>query len=351
MKRILPILLVLVAIAAFSQASRAALPKNALGAIAVSPDGNTVLAAGDNRVLYVLDAKTLKVTNKVWTGVNPLAIHYSADGTTFVLHDSKEYLRFYDARNFALKSKVVGVYKIAVAEQADILIAAGRVKGRGAAATTPLRGYALATGKPVLDKLVNVAILTLGVDADAKRIFAITQSYKSDTEVKKRAPVGLRGLERGEFVQRNDGKASELVAFDVNGNELGRFKTWYSTTGTSALISLGGKLQVISFGNVHAEFTLGSMDVRMFETKNRINTGIGYSIVLNKLVTGGQHALTVVNLGDGQQKPYRINRLEGWPESFRSFAIASDGTVYGGTSAYRLVRVTPAGRVKSTPVY
>ncbi len=333
------------------QPVQAEVPKNALGAIAVSPDGKTVLAAGDNRVLYVLDAKPMTVRNKIWIGVNPLSIHYSADGSAFALHDTTGTLRFYDAATLKVNNEVTGVNALAVAEKADIIFTAGRPRGRGEEARTPLRGYDLATGKPVLDRTVNMAIQGLGADTDALRLFAISRPLKSDSEKKQNPPSDMRGLEREMFRQKNDGKVAHLVAFDINGKELGRHTSWFSTSRSVAVISAGELLRIVSFDKYAAVFTLGSMDTRLAESKNSYNYGIGYSVESNRLVTGGLAKGTIVLLDSGKARSFQVDRIGGWPEYIKGFAIAADGTIYGGTSAFRLVRVSPDGTTKTVPVF
>ena len=333
------------------QPVQAAVPKNALGAIAVSPDGKTVLAAGDNRVLYVLDAKPLTVRKRIWIGVNPLSIHYSADGSTFALHDTKGTLKFYDAATLRINNEITDVETLAVAEKADIIFTAGRPRGRGEEAKTPLRGYDLATGKPVLDRTVNMAVQGLGADSDARRLFAISRPIKSATEKKQNPPSGLRGLERELFRQKNDGKVAQLVAFDINGKELGRHTSWYSTARSAQVISAAGLLRIVTYDKYMAVFTLGNMATDFIESQNSYNYGIGYSVRNNTLVTGGLARGTIVLLDSGQTRSFQANRIGGWPEYFKGFAVAADGTVYGGTSAYRLVRVSPDGTTKAVPVY
>ncbi len=343
--------LLLAGLIASVQPAEAAIPKNALGAVAVSPDGRTVLAAGDNRVLYVLDAAGLTVQKRVWLGINPLEIHYSADGGTFVLHDSKGALRFYDSASLKLKTEVSGVEKVALAEQADVIFSIGRVRGRGEEARTPLRAYSMSTGRPVLDKTVNSALTGLGVDADARRIFAISKSIKSNEEMVQKPPSNLAGAARETFRMQNDGKVSQLLAFDVEGKELGRHTSWYSTTRQADLVPFGNILRVITFSSFNVQFTLGSMESKLYQDKNSFNYGIGYSIKNKLLVTGGLANGTVTQLDTGEQRGFRINRIGGWPEYFKGFAVAADGTIYGTTTAYRLVRISPDGAVKAVPVY
>lgn len=350
MKRLFAIFL-LVCFVGYSPASPAATPKNALGAIAVSPDGKTVFAAGDNRVLYVLDAEKMSVQKRVWIGINPLSITFSSDGSTFVLHDTKGSLRFYNASTYQMTSEVTGAMAMAVAEKADIIFAAGRPSGRGSEVKTSLRGYSLVTGKPILDKAVNAAILGIGVDTDARRIFAISKQVKNPSEPVQKTPSTLRSVERETFRQKNDGKTADFIAFDVNGNELGRHTSWFSSASPVTIVSAGNALRVMGFNNMNAHITLGSMETKIFRNKNNFNYGIGYSIENNRIVTGGLARGSITTVDNGQVSSFSISKIGGWPEYFRGFSIAKDGTIYGGTTAYRLVRIGADGAVKAVPVY
>ena len=82
-------------------------PKNALGAIAVSPDGATLVAAGDNRVLYVLDPASLEVKQRVAIGVNPYAAYFSADGKTLAIHDTDGAVTLFNAADWSVKTAIV----------------------------------------------------------------------------------------------------------------------------------------------------------------------------------------------------------------------------------------------------
>jgi hypothetical protein len=51
-------------------------------------------------------------------------------------------------------------------------------------------------------------------------------------------------------------------------------------------------------------------------------------------------------------KTFEIDRLPGWPEYYKGFGFGPDGTVYGVTTAYRLVRINKNGEAeKVVPVY
>ncbi len=324
----------------------AAVPKGALGAIAVSPDGKTVIAAGDNRVLYVLDAKDLKVKNSLWIGINPLEIHYSNNGRTIVIHDTKNNLVFYDTKSWKPIGEVGDANSIAVAEKADIIVAAGRAKGRDEKAETAVYGYSLATGKQVVSAKVASAVHAIGVLADASRIFALSKPIKTDKEKKEKPPANLKGIDKETFKQMHDGKVAQFVTLDKTGKELGRYTTWYSSSSAVMLAAEGKSIFSINYSNINAELDRTGKKTKLYKSVNGYNYGMGYSATSHMVASGGLAVGSVMNLKDGSATKFKIDRIGGWPEYFKGFSIAKDGTAYGGTTAYRLVKIAPDGTVK-----
>ena len=197
----------------------AASPKHALGAIAVSPDGSQILASGDNRVLYHVNADTLNVENRTWIGINPLSIHFNAEGSNFFVYDTADVVTFYDAKTFAPTLQIANVKSYAVAKDANLLMVSGKPKGRGKDATTPLIVYSLSDGKKTLETTINAPVQSLGTSADGSKIYALSRPFKTDNETKKKPDQKAKGLERHNFIQRNDGKTSYILALDEEGKE------------------------------------------------------------------------------------------------------------------------------------
>ena len=70
------------------------------------------------------------------------------------------------------------------------------------------------------------------------------------------------------------------------------------------------------------------------------------------LLTGGLRDGTLTNLENMNMVEFQISRLPGWPEYFAGFAVHKDGTVYGVTSSFRLIKISKEGKVeKEVPVY
>ncbi len=108
-------LLPLVAATLFATSSLAKDPDwSGLGAVAVSPDGKTVVVGGQNRVLYVVDAETFEVKKRIWTRARVGALEFSKDGSTLVLEDDAEETHLFDGKTFEHRKRLPCLQSIVV---------------------------------------------------------------------------------------------------------------------------------------------------------------------------------------------------------------------------------------------
>ena len=90
----------------------------------------------------------------------------------------------------------------------------------------------------------------------------------------------------------------------------------------------------------------------MFKLDNSYNYGIGVSVDQKVIMSGGLSDGTYTKVDGLNKVKFQPDRLSGWPEYFKGFAVAGDGTAYGSTSAYRVIKIKPGGQFeKSVPVY
>ncbi|MGE0087200.1 MAG: hypothetical protein AB7S75_22575 [Desulfococcaceae bacterium] len=69
-------------------------------------------------------------------------------------------------------------------------------------------------------------------------------------------------------------------------------------------------------------------------------------------MSGGLAHGTYTKIDGMNKSEFKPDRLPGCPEYFKGFAVAADGTAYGSTSGYRIIRIKPGGTVdKSFPVF
>ena len=339
-------------LALLPQATQAGIPKGGLGAITVSHDGNTVYAAGDNRVLYVLDAKDLSIKKRVWIELNPYELILSKDGKTLVLHDSSGQLTFMDAETMKPTKTVSKAEIIAIAHDAETIVAADRGRGKGEKASTTYATYDIASGKQIMKGTIKANVGTIGITPDASKVFAMSNYIKTDKEPKEKAPKEMKGLEKDTFRQQHDQRESQVITLDAEGKETGRFTTWAVAGSYSAMKPTADGLMVVNSSNRNLKMSFDGSDVSLFKTEAFGHYGYTYSKDGGMLISGGLRKGAITNFTNGESLPFEVKRIGGWPEYFEGFAIGPKGFIYGGTSAYRLMKLSPQGQVEAeVPVF
>ena len=345
-------LLVAACTSTLTAVAQAGIPKGGLAAITVSPDGKTIYAAGDNRVLYVIDAEDLSVKKRIWIKLNPYELILSKSGKTLVLHDSSGMLSFFDSKTFKRKKLVKDAETIAVARDSGSIVAAARSSGRGDKATTAFAVYKIGTAKRTLKGKIKGKIGSIGVLSDGSKIFAITDAEKTDTEKKEKAPKDLRGIERDTFVQKHDEKSSQVITMNGKGEETARAATW-ATPGSSAVISATKSgLRIANSSNKNLAMDFKAEQVSLFKTESFGHYGYVFSADGSKLISGGLRKGAITDFKNDESITFELKKIGGWPEYFEGFAIGPKGNIYGGTSAYRLMKLSPDGEVlKEVPIF
>jgi len=340
------LLAVLFALCALSAAGFAATPKNALGALAVSPDGSTLAAAGDNQVLYLVDPATLEVRERIHLGTSPLEIWYSADGSTLALLTTDDELLFLDTAGWAIKGEAQDVFAVAHAAAADVLVALGRPKrAQDGSFTTPLRVLPLSGAAPILEVAVAGEIASIASKPDASAFVALTKQIKDESEVKQDPPSDLKGFDKEVFKLQHDQQASEVILLDAAGVETGRQATWFSQG--SGLFGIYGPSGVhfLGYSNRNATFAPDGTLVTVFAGPSSFNYALGTDAGQGQVAVGSLRDGAIVALADGAALEFAIDQGRGWPEYFKGYAFAPDGSLWGGTTAYRLVHIGADGAV------
>ncbi len=331
----------------------AALASNPLGglAVALSPDGKVMAAAGDNRVLYVIDPAKMEVAQRNWLGTCIVDLEFNKDGSKLVAEDSDGTLHLIDAKTWNPVKKEAKAGKMSAARKADL----------GAGLNPDYNGQIIrflslndlgAKGKVTLAKGEKVA--ALGLDPEGARLAVWLEPVTDDSEPKGgNPPADLKGLAADEFRLKNDGKTSRLLVFKVPGGEKqSEHKLYYSpSTSGAKILFKGDDVLVVNYTNLNAQINPKG-EVTLFKLDNSFNYGIGISPDQQVLMTGGLADGTYTKVADMVKTSFRPDRLPGWPEYFKSFAVGADGAAYGATSGYRVIKIKPGGGFdKSYPVY
>jgi hypothetical protein len=144
-----------------------------------------------------------------------------------------------------------------------------------------------------------------------------------------------------------------LKIFEAPGGAMLReHKLYYTASGGGCrLLVHGDKVLVVNYTNINAEIGANG-EVALFRLENGHNYGIGFSSDHTILMAGGLADGTYTKVDGLMQTRFQADRLAGWPEYFKSFAVAADGTAYGSTSGYRIIRITAGGSYdKSAPIF
>ncbi len=318
-------------------------------AVAVTADGTRLVAGGDSRAIYELDPQTLAVKQRVHIGHGIVALGFSADGKRLWAESTKA-VHILDGVSFKMLKTIEKVERMNVVPAAGIVAVRAQ---RGGEIQLLSIDDGSAQGSVPYDRMKSVA--AFGLRPDGKRL-ALLYSRKSTKDEKKvpykELPKDLKGAALSEFKQRNDGYGAQFVLFEVpSGKVLLDKQLWYSAGGGSRIAWHAGLPHVVGYDNQNAQISTEGK-VTYFELGNSYNYGIGISTDGATVLSGGLRDGSRTTLADRKSTKFRIDKLPGFPEYFKSFTVAADGTGFGGTSCWRVVRLDPAGKIeKVAPIY
>jgi WD40 repeat protein len=313
-----------------------------LEAVALSPDGKLVAVAGQNRVLYLLDAATLSVQRRVWLGARVGGLAFSADGKRLAIEDDADVIRLLDLEKGKEVARTLWV--------AGMVAGPGRVlvQDTGLVSKGVLRIYSLADLKELarLELPYRPAAYTF---ADSGKKLVIL-SYSEEGEEKKvpptEVPTELTGLARLTFRQKYDGLESMLEVRELaTGDTVKKQRLWYTSDSDSTVLSRVGEVTfALNRANVCAR--IAADGTKLFQTGLFVNHGLGISPDGKRLVAGGSGEGFWGQIDGGRPVKFTVDALPGQAEYFSRFAVRDDGTAYGVTSAFRVVKISTEGKVE-----
>lgn len=331
-----------IALATAPRISKAASPLGGL-TVAVSPDGSRLVVAGDSRTLYSLDPDSLEITERTWIGTTVVDLAFSSDGTILAVADTSDEVRFYDTTDFSLKSTTDKLEKPSLSTPADLV--AGWSRRADAVLLHAMADGAQKLSIPIAEK---VGVDAIGISVDGSRVAILESSVDTDKEEKvgySDIPKDLQGLDRAKFELENDGKSRRLAVYDGASGELVReHELWYSPNGSLTLAMKGEEVVVMNYSNDNAVIAEDG-SVELFAMPNSFNYGAGFSNDRSKVFGGSLADGSIRNLEDGQSLLFKIDKLPGWPEYFKGFSAADDGTLFGATTGFRVIKISPDGTI------
>lgn len=325
-------------------------PLGGLG-VAISPNGQTIAVAGDNRVLYVIDAASLEVKQRVWLKTTVYSLHFNKNGSKLLVEDTDDTVQLIDTQTWKVEKDVKKAYFGSPSAAADLFPAFDDNYNGHNIRFLSMTDLA-EKGKVTFEK--GQKVQACGLSADGTRLAVLMESVKDESEpTAKETPKDLKGLAAEEFKLKNDGKIATLLIFQVpSGQKLSENKLFYSPSSSGWKVFFSGEdVFLVNYSNLNAKVAKDGQ-VTMFQLGNSYNYGIGISGFQKVLMSGGLADGTYTQVDGLKMSTFKLERIPGWPEYFKDFAVGLDGSAYGTTSGFRLAKILATGQVeKVVPIF
>lgn len=311
--------------------------------LALHPNGETIMAGGENRTLYTVDAATLEVTNRVYFGSTINKMMYSPDGSLLFVQDSEPDIYVLDAATLEVQSTLGGYGTMSMAPAANMMVALNRDYDGDTLTlfnTSGMEQKSITFGE-------DDDIASIGISPDGTKVAVLFDEIDSENEEDVSwgdIPEEYEGFAKDVYAEQHDGEEARYILYSLPEFEvLADYVGFYGPNDDDLVLFQGDDALIINFSNENARYSPDGT-VEMWEWAGGSNAyGAGLSNDHTILATGSLADGTIVDLANNSDVSFDIDDLPGWPEYFSSFAIADDGTVYGATDAFRLVKITQAG--------
>lgn len=322
-----------------------------INAVAVSPDGTGLLVAGDNRVLYTLDPSDLSVTDRAYVPGEIEWMEFSADGrTVYFRHDDETFVARAAGSN-KQRFTMEGIDEVSYAPDANrILLMEDNYKEAVLHLLQAANGKVL---KTITIKDIDAEQVSLS--ADGSYALVLTDSDKSETEEKKDVPSDLKNHDKYLFRQQNDGYVSNVLKVDMRTGEFTTVETFYKVSypkqirstengmvivkdrGDSAFVTADGVATMIDMGEDYISYA------RLSDDGTTMMLASGTEVAFSPMQDGGVSST---------KRELDAGRMPGPSERVTAVDEAGDGTLYFGTSAYRIWKIAPGSdKIEAAPVF
>jgi hypothetical protein len=323
-------------------------------AVAVTADGTRLIAGGKNRVLYDLDPATFEVKRRVHLGRQIMKMVFSPDGSVLVVESTKvvQFLKADTLEPFETLKDAEDIWAVPALD-------AVAIQARGRNSAIRLLGFADAKEKASVPYDGKQSVAAFGVSPDGKKLALLYSRRKDENEEKvawKDIPAELtkkRDAALREYQQHHDGMAAVFLVFEISsGKTLLERQLWYAAPNlNNMLVWHGDDVFVIGYDNQNARIDK-SGEVTYFELGNSFNYAFEPTPDGAAFWTGGLRSGTRTKADGLAATGFEIDQVEGFPEYYKAFSVAKDGTAFAGTTAYRVVRFSPDGKVqKIAPIH
>lgn len=324
-------------------------PANGLGGIAVSPDGKTVLAAGDTRVVYVLDGATMEVKDRVYSGTTVVWMTYRQDGKVVFVRDTSGTLMAIDSTTYKPVWTMKNTQTAAYAFAANLLAVTIREGfGKYNAQTIDGNSFEVKGKYPLGEKFYPRG---QGISIDGLKMVVVSGSERRKDEKRERAPSDMRGLPRAIHRQKHDQYGSRIVQIDLTTGDTQTTESWWRSSSPRDIHVTMGGTTVLGYTSDNATIA-PSGEVTMIDAGARSQYAAMTMPAGDAYVTGSMRQITMKKTGSDSAQVFRLKSLPGWPEYVLRFTTGPGGKIFASTNAYRVIVLDPAsGKIKAHPVY
>jgi len=315
-------------------------------ALALNPNGETIVVAGDTRTIYSLDAASLEVIGRTYFGSSINKMAFSPDGSVLFVQDSEPDIYILDAETFETKSKLAGYGMMQISNDSKRLVALNLDYGGDTLSVFDISENSLNNIAEVsFDKDSDVS--SMGINAAGSKVALFFDDVKSETEEKvswSDIPDEYKGFAKDVYSEKHDGKESRFLLLSIPDlNVLADYVSFYTPYSKEFVFFDGDDVLITSSSNENARYNVDG-DVEMWEWDG-ISSSYAEAVSADHstLVVGGYAQGTIYSLENASGFSFELDDIPGASEYFTDFAVAPDGTVYGTTTGYRIAKIKLSG--------
>ena len=322
-------------------------PAGGIGGLALSPDGTTLLAAGDTRTIYALDPATLNVTKRIYSKTTVVWMTYRSDGQAVFTRDTDGTLTAWDANTFAELWSQTRTEGVDYAPLTNQLAYIKRERRNGHLVIVDAASFQ----EKARHDLGEMSPRSVGISPEGARAVVISYSEKRESEEKKRPDSSMKGVEKVIYQQEHNQRGAKIAQVDLLLGQVSVTDSWYKSDNVKKLAVTASGAHVLSYGQEVASIAPDST-VTILDPGARIRYGAAMTAAGDGIVSGSMREITVKQLGSDAAQVFKLDQLPGWPEYVIRFVTAPNGKIYGATTAYRVIEVdTASGAVRSAAIF
>ncbi len=339
-----------VGIAALMLASQGAVAHE-IEALTISPDGATLLVAGDNRVLYRMATADMSVAERRYIPEQIKWISYSADGDTVFLRTNDGTFQAVNSGSFKVKFSAEDVDAVSYAPDARRLaLLDANYKGGILTVLAATSGKLMSTLE-----MPDIRTTDVALSGDGTSAILLTSSKSSDAEEKAQPGSDLKGYDKYLFRQEHDGYISQVVSADLRAGSFAVADTYFRVTQPNYVQMMGDAMTLVNGVNDSAMIQPGGTAKLLDMGENYV----GHSRISNdgtKIIMTTNRDVRFHPFDNGvageMTREVQAESIGGPSERVTAITEGTDGTVYLGTSAYRIWKIAPGSdTIEAATVY